>query len=115
MKVEIGDFPDDSSGRDVSVEISTHDLWNLDHTLALIIHPALVKLKAAKAGAPFVDEDNVPEHLRMSELEMKEFHDGSDEQSKWFEKYDWVLGEMVWTFDQIANDKEPLSAGEELK
>ena len=107
MKVDIGDFPDDSSGREVHVEISTHDIWNLDHTLAVVIHPALVKIKEAKPGAPFVDEEDVPEHLKMTPEEYKDFQEGGDS-SEWFKKYDYVLDEMIWTFDQLANHDEPL-------
>ncbi|MDB4461490.1 hypothetical protein N9043_00920 [bacterium] len=109
MKVEISDFKNDNFSRDVNVKISDQDVWNLDNTLALIIHPSLIKLKADKKGSPFVFDDDVPEGLKMSESELDEFHLGNGGQDKWNGKWTYILDEMIWTFDQIANDKEPLS------
>jgi hypothetical protein len=37
----------------VKVKIHNYDVWSLDHTLAHIIHPALVKLKDCKQGGTF--------------------------------------------------------------
>ena len=46
MKINIGKFPKKSSGkRKINIEIDNYDTWNLDHTLALIIYPALLSLK----------------------------------------------------------------------
>jgi hypothetical protein len=53
MKVNIGKFPKKSTGkRKINIEIENQDTWNLDHTLALIIYPALLQLKATKQGVP---------------------------------------------------------------
>ena len=46
MKVYIGRYPKDhTKERKVRVEINDYDTWNLDHTLAQVIYPALVKFK----------------------------------------------------------------------
>jgi hypothetical protein len=49
MKIRIGPY---RKNRAVHVEIEPHDTWNMDTTLALIIHPMLVQLKATQHGAP---------------------------------------------------------------
>ena len=64
MKVLITEYQDDDLDREIDVTIDNYDLWNLDNTLAYIIHPALVKLKEIKNGAPKVDDEDVPEHLK---------------------------------------------------
>lgn len=49
MKVDIGPYED---GRHIQVEVEPHDTWNLDQTLALIIHPSLLKMKEEKNSYP---------------------------------------------------------------
>ena len=86
------------------VHIDDYDVWGLNTTLAMIIHPALLKLKANKRGAPFVDDEDVPEHLRSTSAPPKENEWDTDDLH--FDRYDWVLDEMIWAFDQQAKDNE---------
>jgi hypothetical protein len=87
------------------VKIDPYDTWSMDHTLAHIIHPMLVQLQATKHGAPFIDDEDVPETLRstsaqpkLNEWDTDEFH---------FARWDWILAEMIWTFAQeLADDDE---------
>jgi hypothetical protein len=46
MKVNIGRYKKNGSARNINVQIDTWDTWNLDHTLAVIIAPALKQYKA---------------------------------------------------------------------
>jgi hypothetical protein len=96
MKVYIGKFPKDSHVRKVDVRIDKQDLWGLYETLAHIIHPALVRLKGTKHGAPFVEDSDVPEELRRP-IEL--FHDAHGTDDNWFKRWDWVLDEMIFAFD----------------
>jgi hypothetical protein len=89
-----------------TIIIDDFDVWNLDHTLALIIVPALKVLKKKKQGAPFVKNDDVPEHLRSAEEEMKINDAGGDTDKHYFERWDWVLNEMIWAFQQKLEDWE---------
>jgi len=60
LKVNIGKFPKKfDAQRKVSVQIDDFDTWSLDHTLALIIHPALVKFKqdSLETGHPCLGID----------------------------------------------------------
>ena len=106
MKVHLGPYPKNrSKERKLSVRIDPYDVWGLDHTLALIIHPALILLKEKKQGAPNVDDDDVPEGIRSTnDLTPKE--NEYDLDAFFFKRWDWVMDEMIWTFDQIKKDDD---------
>ena len=89
-----------------TIIIDDFDVWNLDHTLALIIVPALKILKQKKQGSPFVKNEDVPEHLRATEEELKHNDTGGDTDKHYFERWDWVLDEMIWAFQQKLEDWE---------
>ena len=110
MKVSIGPYPDEGD-QEVDVHIDPWDTWSMDHTLAYIIVPMLKQLKETKHGAPFVDNEDVPEELRMSEEELDQFHEDGTSDNKFFRRYDWVLDEMIWTFEQKNTDWEDLYYG----
>ena len=86
------------------VKIHNPDTWSFDHTLADIILPGLKQLRATKHGAPFVDDEDVPEgmNLRSTEAEPKENEWDTD--SNHFKRWDWVLDEMIWAFEQKVDD-----------
>jgi hypothetical protein len=52
MKVNLKPFPKNNSYRKIDVKIDNFDTWALDHTLAVIILPALIQLKQTKHGVP---------------------------------------------------------------
>ena len=107
MKIYIGPYSDTySDERDVKIELDPYDTWGLDHTLALIIHPLLVQLKETTHGAPYVDDEDVPEHLRSTAAAPKENEWDTD--SLHFDRWDWVMGEMIWAFEQHKSDDEEL-------
>jgi hypothetical protein len=107
MKVSIGKYPRKSgTERKVSVKIEPFDTWSLDHTLALIIHPALLQLQKEKHGSPFVDDEDVPEELRSTaapKLTEKQKAFGSTDDF-FHKRWEWVMGEMVWSFAQVLDD-----------
>jgi hypothetical protein len=92
--------------RRVDVHIDGYDVWSMDHTLALIIVPMLKKLKEQKHGCPFVDDEDVPEHLRSTAATplTQEEKDTGHTDDLWVQRWDWVLNEMIWTFEQHAAD-----------
>ena len=93
-----------SQKRNIKIRIDNYDVWSADHTLALIIHPVLLNLRENKMGAPFVDDEDVPEYLRSTNAEPKVNEWDTD--SLWHKRWEWVLDEMIWAFDQIANNEE---------
>ena len=105
MKVFIGPYPDEGDQK-IDVHIDKWDTWSMDHTLAYIIVPMLKQLKATKHGAPFVDNEDVPEEWRMSKEDMDRFNEDGTSDDKFFGRYDWVLDEMIWAFEQKNTDWE---------
>lgn len=105
MKVFIGRYPKNGGERKVRVEISNHDVWGLDHTLAFIIAPALKKLKEIKGGSPFVDDEDVPEELRSSSVPQVE-NDGYSTDDNFHKRWEWVLDEMIFAFEMKNTDWE---------
>lgn len=82
------------------VKIDYWDVWSMDHTLSPIIHPMLVQLKSVKHGSGHVDDEDVPMELRSIHALPKEEWDTD---GNWHKRWDYVLDEMIWAFEQLAN------------
>lgn len=92
--------------RKVKVHVDNYDCWSADHTLAMVIHPVLVKLKENKNGGPWVDDDDVPDELKSTSappLTEEEKNCGATDKN-WFKRWDYVLDEMIWAFEQHADE-----------
>ena len=103
MFVKLG--PVGRKNRAETVVIDDYDVWNLDHSLALIIVPALKLLKKKKQGAPVVQNEDVPENLRVSKEEEEDVATGGTDEH-YFERWDYVLDQMIWAFQQKLEDWE---------
>jgi hypothetical protein len=57
----------------------------------------LKKMKETKHGAPFVDDEDVPEGLRSTDAPPKENEYDTD--ANHFKRWDWVLDEMIQAFE----------------
>ena len=96
----------DRRAQKVSVHIDDFDTWSMDHTLSYIIDPMLKQLKLTKHGAPIVDNKDVPKELRSEPAK----HDICPTH---FDKWDWVLDEMIFAFESKHNDwEEQFHSGE---
>lgn len=95
MKVNIGKYKQDhTKKRTIKVQIEEWDTWSLDHTLALIIHPALVKYKEDSLGtghpcglAPSKNKTNPCKNCKCEKV--------------WHENLD----KMIWSFKQLIDDE----------
>ena len=90
--------------RTIKVHIDRWDTWSMDDTLAHIILPMLVQLKATKHGAPQVDIDDVPKHLKPTKKALAAYNKDGTTDEQFFERWDWVLDEMIFAFDSKVND-----------
>jgi hypothetical protein len=88
------------------VKIDKWDTWNMDTSLSQIILPMLKQLQATKHGAPFVEDEDVPEGLNLRSTEAPAKENEWDTDENWHKRWDWVLGEMIWAFDQLTSDWE---------
>ncbi len=86
------------------VKLDHYDSWSADWTIAQIAAPLLVQLQETKRSAPWVDDEDVPEELRSTSCAPKENEWDTDE--NWFKRWDYVLQEMIYAMQEIANDKE---------
>ena len=84
------------------VKIDRWDTWSMDHTLGQIALPMLQQLKRDKHGAPFVDDEDVPEHLRSTAAPPKENEYDTDDNH--FLRWDWVMDEMIFAFEHRLDD-----------
>jgi hypothetical protein len=106
------------------VKIDKYDTWSMDSTLADIILPMLKQMKATKHGSPTVDDDDMPEELRVvahkdwSQQLAFEFDDHEQyEKDSWdlqHRRWEWVLDEMIFAFEHYVDDtwEEAFRSGE---
>lgn len=90
----------DKKTRKISVKIDHWDTWSMDHTLSYIIVPMLKQLNETKHGAPFIDDEDVPDELKSTAAPEKE--NDYDLDDNHFKRWDYVLDEMIWAFEQKA-------------
>ena len=84
------------------IKIDRWDSWSMDHTLSPIILPMLKQLKATKHGSPFVDDEDVPEHLRSTAAPPKENEWDTDDNHH--KRWDWAMDEMIFAFECKVDD-----------
>ena len=102
--------------RKIKVHIDRWDTISMYETLGYIIRPMLKDLKQNKYGAPNVDVKDVPKELHGKKLTKKQ-KDNGEVDDKHFERWDWVLDEMIFAFESISggsneNWEEQFHSGE---
>ena len=107
MKVKIGKYPDPKwynhyiekwfgyvPKRKIDVKIDPSDTWSMDDTLAHVILPMLEQLAKTKHGSPMVELEDVPFELQ------------GDHEDAIHERWDWVMSEMIYAFQEKTGDWE---------
>lgn len=92
--------------RTVKIRIDEFDAWNAYETLSLIILPLLKEVKKDKHGTPMIDDEDVPEGMNLRSTEAPPKKDEWDTDDNLFSRWDWVLDEMIWTFEQLQPDMD---------
>lgn len=88
--------------RKIKVRIDKYDTWSMDNTLAHIILPMLKQLKETKHGSPMVDDEDLPPHMRHTSRKSEDDYETED---NWIHyKWEWILNEMIWAFEQELTD-----------
>lgn len=115
MKISIGPYKDDDTSRKEEIHIHEYDTWNMDHTLALIALPMLKQLKETKHGVPYIDYEDMPEHLQYIPRQYDQraigdlfnaWDDFGNEFDHQVKVWDWMMDEMIWAMDNIAHQDE---------
>lgn len=83
----------------IVVKLDPWDTWSMDVTLSHIILPMLKQLKDTKHGAPWTDDEDAPDELKSTSAPPKENEWDTDENH--FKRWDWIMDEMIWAFEQI--------------
>ena len=110
------EYIQDKRERTIKVQLHKYDTWSMDSTLSVIILPLLKQLKATTHGSATVDLSDVPFDLRATEPELysSQLHlDFGDtpaytcgEDGMVHKRWNWVLDEMIWTFQQLQPDSD---------
>ena len=90
----------DNKQRTVKIRVDRYDSWTAYQTIAMVAVPVLKQLQKTKHGSPYVDPEDVPEHLR-PEGEMPTNGDIDD---KHHDRWDWALSEILWSLEQCARE-----------
>jgi hypothetical protein len=83
------------------VHIDKYDVWNMDQTLAKIIHPMLVRLKETKQGSPNIDLEDVPDYLKPSDSQYSYYEEGKLD-VYYHDRWDYVIDTMIYAFNAIS-------------
>ena len=99
------DFLDFVHPRIEYVKIDRYDTWSMDTTLTPIILPMLKQLNETKHGAPNTDDEDVPPNLRSTtKSAQKAKKESWDTDGNHFKRWDWIMDEMIWAFEQLADN-----------
>lgn len=87
--------------RKVSVHIDDWDIWSVDDTLAIVVVPLLEKLREDKNGVPFIDNEDVPEHLHCEDK-----HHTEEDLKAMDKRWQYVLEEMLFAFKSKTSESD---------
>jgi hypothetical protein len=99
--------------RKIKIRIDPYDTWSADHTLAMIILPTLKQLRDTGHGSAQVDLEDVPEAMRVIDYDEYDYQkcfqfyhepDLQKIQCDVHDRWKYVLDEIIWAFEQIADD-----------
>lgn len=76
--------------RRIKVRIDPWDAWSGDYTLALIALPLIQRIKETKLGVPFIDPQDFPEHLEVSD-------------DNRVEAWNWIVDEIIFALTSIVD------------
>lgn len=85
------------------IHIDNWDVWSMDYTLSPIILKMLVKFRQQLHSAPNVDDSDVPEHIKS--MNAPRLTNPYDHDEFYFKRWDWVIDELIWTFEHISEDE----------
>lgn len=98
----------------VKVKFKYVDLYSLDYTLSLIILPLLKEFNGKKQGIPMVDNNDLPEDLKLSDAILDVVYNGKECESdirKTYEEraqmaYNYIIDKMIWSFERISKGED---------
>jgi hypothetical protein len=92
--------------RKISVKIDRYDVWNADHTMALVILPILKAVKEDKYSGCMVSNEDVPEALRTTKEDDEKLQHNGTIDDNYHNRWNYVLDEMIWAFERIVDQDD---------
>lgn len=106
MKVNIGPYKNDGE-QDIEVVIDDFDTISLYTSLAIVIVPALKRYRQDLNGGPTVSDLDVPFALQSTNAPKNPNpNDFGFVDEHFHARWEWVLDEMIWAFEQVLIDWE---------
>jgi hypothetical protein len=103
MKISMWKFLKHGERR-VDIKIDNFDTWNLDHTMAMILYPALIQLKEVKHGVPSEFAEVGGEDW----ISQQSFDFYTETNAECFDlgvaRWNETLDKMIWSFQQLCLD-----------
>jgi len=100
----------DRRDRRVKVVLHKYDTWNCEVTLAYIAVPLLKQFREKTHSSPLVANEDVPPELRgpfrEHILSAAQGINKPDDDPHFHARWTWVLGEMIWSLEQILDNRE---------
>lgn len=105
MKVKIGKYEKDGFSRKIKIRIDRDDLYDLSHTLGVIILSALKQFEHNKKGTPV--DMYTQRHWDLNAIgdknrTKKENTEYKKEEKQAVKKWSDIIKSMIWSFEQIA-------------
>jgi hypothetical protein len=101
---KICEWIDSKKKRKIKVKIHEYDTWNIDNTLAIIILPLLKLYKEQNQGSARVDDEDAPENISSFNAKPRENEYDFDDNNE--ARWDYVVDELIWTFEQLHPDND---------
>jgi hypothetical protein len=92
-----------SSRERANIRIDDWDTFSLDHTLALVILPALKKFKETGRGSIWIDDIDVPDDIKS--IASKPYDSSIGELDEFYEaRSNYIIDAMIYSFEKIVDD-----------
>jgi len=89
----------------IRVHVDPWDTWSADYTLAHVILPVLEQLRDTNHGYFLVDPKDVPRELKPTKKELDHYRKTMETDSKAYDRYEWVMNEMIFAFRSKVKDE----------
>lgn len=91
------------------IKVDNFDAWNCDYTIGVVIHAVMTEYLRQDSGHGRMDLEDVPEEFH------EEYHSGEDfMQGFSLGAWRWMVGEIIWSTDMDAREKEGYSIVSDL-
>ena len=97
-------FLDTINPRIEFVKIDKYDVWDFPESAGKILLPMLKEVRKQKQGSPCVDDCDVPDHLKS--MNSPRVQDEWDVDDNFHKRFEWVLDEMIFSFESLSNNWE---------